>query len=289
MLRRVTVSLPLLVVSGFLAVALVVVGVLATALTLNGGGESTPADPASPADPAASATPSAGCRVSAVIDGDTIEVAGCADAGRVRLLLVDTPELSKHDCYAEEAVTFVRELAGHSVVLERDRTDRDKYGRLLRYVLLDGRLFNEDLVRGGYAKLLAYADVKYKSRIAAAASEARANRRGLWGACGTGSCLGDLRITAMDKKAESVTISGRGELSGWEIVSARGAATQRYKFPAGFTLDGVVDVVSGVPRFEDTAARLWWTADTVWSNTEDDNALLYDTDAQLACEFDDGK
>jgi hypothetical protein len=217
-------------------------------------------------------------------------VTGCADAGRIRLLLIDTPELGKGDCYAQESAEFVRDrLSGRTVFLERDRTDRDLYGRRLRYVWLDGQLLNEELARAGYGKLLVYENVKYKARIGEAAAEARVQGRGLWGACGDGSCLGDVRIISLDKFSEAVTIAGIGDLAGWELVSARGAATQRYTFPAGFTLNGDVLVTSGVRRFTDLPSELWWTSDTIWSNSEDDNALLYDSVGQLVCEFDDGQ
>ena len=238
-------------------------------------------------------TPSPGrieCRVSSVIDGDTIEVTGCADAGRIRLLLIDTPELSKGDCHAVESAKYVHDrLVGRKVDLERDRTDLDLYGRRLRYVWLDGQLFNEELARGGYGKLLAYENVKYKQRIVEAAAEARSHERGVWGACGSGACLGDVRIVSLDKLAEVVTLAGAGDLTGWEVVSARGAATQRFRFPPGFVLNGTVRIVSGAARFVDAPSDLWWTSETVWSNSDDDNAWLYDTAGQLVCEYDDGQ
>ncbi len=248
-----------------------------------------PASVVSPT-PAAAASGRTTCVVSRVHDGDTIEVAGCVDAGPVRLLLLDSPELGGATCFAREAATFVRErLAGREVQLEADAEDLDRYGRRLRYVWLNGVLFNEEIARGGYARLLVYGNPKYTARIAAAVEEARAASRGLWGACGTGSCTGDVRITALDKRAEFVRLEGAGDLTGWVLVSARGAATQHYGFANGFLLAGSVEVVSGVAAFPATPSRLWWTSDTVWSNSDDDNALLYDDGGQLVCEFEDGQ
>lgn len=234
-------------------------------------------------------TPSALCQVSSVTDGDTISVTGCDDAGTVRLLLVDSPE-SGGDCYAAEATAYVRErLLGESVRLERDLTDTDQYDRKLRYIWIGDELFNETLVREGYAKLLVFENVKYVQRIGLAETQARAAGSGLWGACGTGNCGGPIRITALDKRAEMVTIEGTGEMTGWRLVSERGAASQRFSFPSGFVLQGSVQVLSATPRFPNSADRLWWTADNYWNNSEDDDALLYDSGGQLVCEFDDGR
>jgi hypothetical protein len=47
-------------------------------------------------------------------------------------------------------------------------------------------------------------------------------------------------------------------------------------------------VVAGVPRFADAPARLWWTDAPQWSNSEDDDALLYDCRGTLVSRFDDG-
>ena len=91
-------------------------------------------------------------------DGDTIDVLIGSRRERVRLLGVDTPELGDADpairLLAKEARAFTeRELVGEEVELVADARgdDRDKYGRLLRYVVVEGRNHNESLVREGYA------------------------------------------------------------------------------------------------------------------------------------------
>ena len=76
----------------------------------------------------------------------------------VRLIGVDTPE-TKHrtqavEYFGREASAFTKaHLEGKTVALERDRTGdtADRYGRLLRYVYLDGDNFNARLIREGYA------------------------------------------------------------------------------------------------------------------------------------------
>ena len=128
-------------------------------------------------------------RVVAVIDGDTIDVAWAGRRERVRLLGVDTPETVHPNrpvgCYGPEAAAFTHQrLEGRTVRLEFDRERRDRYGRLLGYVEVDGRRFNDELLAGGYARLLV---IPPNGRHARAMLDvelgARSAARGLWGAC----------------------------------------------------------------------------------------------------------
>ena len=65
-----------------------------------------------------------------IIDGDTFEL---ASGDIVRLICIDTPEEGKEGY--EEATDFLFSLVYHKEVrLEKDIDDKDKYGRLLRYV-----------------------------------------------------------------------------------------------------------------------------------------------------------
>ena len=95
-------------------------------------------------------------------------------------------------CYGVEATAKTTELierAGWQVLLEKDISETDRYGRLLRYVWLphpDGmRMLNHELVAQGYAQVSTYPpDVKYTDGFLAAQRDAQAHGRGLWGACG---------------------------------------------------------------------------------------------------------
>jgi len=125
-------------------------------------------------------------RVTAVVDGDTISVliSGFYER-RVRYIGIDAPEM-RRDCFAPEATAFNRQLVlGKDVALERDVSDTDRFGRLLRYVYLPtGEMVNELLVRGGYAVARSYPpDTKYKARFEAAERQAQQANAGLWGAC----------------------------------------------------------------------------------------------------------
>ena len=128
--------------------------------------------------------------VTRVIDGDTVEVSLNGESQTVRYIGIDTPE-TKHpskpiECFGPEASQFNEELvSGKQVLLEEDVTDKDRYGRLLRYVWIEGvGLVNQVLVENGYARVSTYPpDVKYESLFIAAESSAQADGIGLWGAC----------------------------------------------------------------------------------------------------------
>jgi len=125
--------------------------------------------------------------VTRVVDGDTIVVNIAGSEYRVRYIGVDTPEsTTKQECYGREATYFNRRLVnGQTVRLERDVSETDRFGRLLRYVYLpNGEMVNEVLVREGYALVRSFPpDVKYQERLRAAEREARLARRGLWADC----------------------------------------------------------------------------------------------------------
>ena len=131
--------------------------------------------------------------VLAVVDGDTIEVRmGGGRVERVRYIGIDTPETvhpSKPvQCFGKEASAKNRELVeGREVALERDITDRDKYGRLLRYVYVSDVFVNGALVRGGYAHAYPYPpDVRYEAQFREDERLAREEGVGLWsGVCDT--------------------------------------------------------------------------------------------------------
>lgn len=127
-------------------------------------------------------------KVSRVIDGDTIEIEG---GKRVRFIGIDTPETLRPgtpvQCYGKEASAKTKELLdGQEIKLEKDVSEVDRYGRLLRYIWKGDTLINELLVKEGFAQVSTYPpDVKYQDRFLAAQKDARDNNRGLWSACQT--------------------------------------------------------------------------------------------------------
>lgn len=127
------------------------------------------------------------CKVTRVVDGDTIEVSLNGKTEKVRLIGVDTPETVHPtkgvEPYGKEASDFTKtQLNGQTVSLEFDVQERDHYGRLLAYVWLGDKLFNEVLAKEGYAQVATYPpNVKYVDRFTASQKEAWENNRGLWG------------------------------------------------------------------------------------------------------------
>jgi micrococcal nuclease len=118
-----------------------------------------------------------------VVDGDTVEL---GDGRKLRYIGIDTPEAVDLNrpvgCLGGEASSKNKELVeGKTVTLEKDVSETDRYGRLLRYVYLDEVMINEVLVYEGYAKASTYPpDVKYQERLRIAETNARDNKRGLW-------------------------------------------------------------------------------------------------------------
>lgn len=126
-----------------------------------------------------------------VSDGDTIKVRIAGKIETIRLVGIDTPETKDPrvgvQCFGKSATDKMIELVGTNWVrLEADTQsdDRDRYGRLLRYVYLeDGTFINQKMVIDGYAfAYTLYPNDKLKD-FREWEKQARENNRGLWGGC----------------------------------------------------------------------------------------------------------
>jgi micrococcal nuclease len=124
------------------------------------------------------------------VDGDTV-IARFRDGHveKIRLLGVDTPEVvdprKPVQCFGHTASAYTKaHLLGRRVLLELDAEPRDKYGRLLAYVIVDGHRFDDELLAGGYGRFLVIPPNGSHARAMLQAElSARAAGRGLWGAC----------------------------------------------------------------------------------------------------------
>lgn len=121
-------------------------------------------------------------RLVRVVDGDTIVVDISGEEAKVRLIGIDTPESVASSKYLEQtgkentregemAAEFVENLLAHTetVYLQKDVSETDRYGRLLRYVWLElpeddadireisEKMLNGILVWEGIAEPAAYA------------------------------------------------------------------------------------------------------------------------------------
>lgn len=121
-----------------------------------------------------------------VIDGDTLVVSGVGGAGSeetIRLLAIDTPERGQR--WYAEAGTALRELvAERPITIEFEtpgKLERDKYGRVLAYLIVGGQNVNVEMVRRGWtAYVTKYNSDRFAKDFVAAAAEARAAHRGVW-------------------------------------------------------------------------------------------------------------
>ena len=135
--------------------------------------------------------PTQAAQVVRVTDGDTIEVTIDGRRVAVRYIGIDAPERSgpftDPEWLADEAKQANHFLVdGATVHLERDVSDADRFGRLLRYVWLqDGDVWlmvNRELVRLGLAEARTYPpDTRWQTELDEAEDQARADRTGIWG------------------------------------------------------------------------------------------------------------
>jgi micrococcal nuclease len=124
-----------------------------------------------------------------VVDGDTIEVRLDGQNQKVRLIGIDTPEVvdprQPVQCFGQEASRQAHQLLdGQTIELQADPTqdNKDKYGRLLRYVYLpDHTLVNLLLIQEGYAHEYTYQiPYIYQAQFRQAEQQARQQQKGLW-------------------------------------------------------------------------------------------------------------
>lgn len=128
-----------------------------------------------------------------VVDGDTIKVSIDGIQKTVRYIGIDTPETVDPrrpvGCFGIEAKEKnIQLVQNQTVTLEKDVSETDKYGRLLRYVYVGDTLINQLLVSEGFAHASAYPpDVKYQKQLNNAEDHARAQAKGLWSSCSVAS------------------------------------------------------------------------------------------------------
>jgi micrococcal nuclease len=126
--------------------------------------------------------------VKRVVDGDTIEL---ATGELVRYIGVNAPEVRRRESdrwivvnepFAAAAREFNQRMTeGRRVRLQYDRARRDRYGRLLAYAYVDGKMVNAELLRAGLARAEDYRpNVHFRDLLRAIEDEARRAGRGLW-------------------------------------------------------------------------------------------------------------
>ncbi len=205
-------------------------------------------------------------RVVEVVDGDTIKVELDGETVSVRYIGIDSPETRAPDSplawFGPAATKANAELVeGRTVVLEKDVSETDQYGRLLRHVWLETEggilLVNLELIKRGYAQLMTYPpDVKYVDILTKAQETARSTALGLWAPEPTAAPTATPRPAATPlimTFADPVEISGSAErFTGaagtytWSDVSfsadeALVKATAKSTSSKGCTMQWIVD------------------------------------------------
>lgn len=173
--------------TGALAMLLAAAALLACSLTLNAPSVTPTASirpsPTTTDAPLVAGTAPSGQRATVVdvIDGDTIDVDVAGQVYRLRYIGIDTPERGE-PFYEEASQANERLVLGREVVLVRDVSETDRFGRLLRYVYLEeGTFVNGELVARGFALAVTFPpDVAQQETLARLQREARERGAGLW-------------------------------------------------------------------------------------------------------------
>ncbi len=228
--------------------------------------------------------------VVSVVDGDTIEVRVAGVTESVRIIGINSPE--RGECLADGATQWMRDrVEGRSVTLVQDRSDRDQYGRLLRYVEVDGADAGVELVRAGMAIARRYPpDTARTAELDLVQQAAEDDDVGMWapGACGAGATgaevsIGEIRFDAdgddnanLNDEWVQITNGGgvRVDLTGWVLKDE--SASHRYGFPGGFGLDPGASVTVRTGCGSDSSSDLHWciSGSAVWNNSGDTAFLL---------------
>lgn len=132
-------------------------------------------------------------KVERVVDGDTVRASVDGKSESIRVIGINSPEsTTRTECFGSAASKKAKEfLEGKWIQLEKDtsQSDRDKYGRLLRYVWFDsGTDFGRRMIEEGYAYEYTY-DIPYSKQAEYRETQKYAEKRshGLWSA---GTCDG---------------------------------------------------------------------------------------------------
>ncbi|TWE08774.1 micrococcal nuclease [Neobacillus bataviensis] len=191
--------------------------------------------------------------VGRVVDGDTFVT---SDGRKVRLVGVNTPEsTTRHEQYGKEASNYTNsKLNGKQVWMQKDVSETDRYGRLLRIVWFSvpsndmaeneirTKMFNADLVLNGYAEPSTYPpDVKYSDFFVKFAREAREANKGLWGFGSQGTTKGDLDSSSSNNGSGTSTggntsngsTSGSGSSTNAGSESFKNCTEMRKVYPNG--------------------------------------------------------
>ena len=223
---------------------------------------------------AVAAGPDDRATVTAIVDGDTIDVQLDDQEHRVRLLNIDTPELG--ECLADEATAFLAERIppGTQIDLEYDEDRYDQYDRLLAGVLEDGSLVNAEIAAQGLGiAVLFEPNARFYDDVLEAQESAEDAAIGLWSDEIECTLPAQTRVYG-EQVVELEAAIGRGtleEIDGWAAEAATAAAV-------GAALSAIFDGDDNAfPLVAYTGSR--WT---LREDVESYNARVTDAEQKIA-------
>jgi endonuclease YncB( thermonuclease family) len=218
-----------------------------------------------------------------VIDGDTIAVQLDGLVVKVKYIGIDAPEsISRLEYLGKQAKNRNRELVtGRDVLLYRDETDRDRFDQLLRYVFVDDRFINYEMISQGYARALdAPPDSDCAQLFKEEEESVKKRALGIWAPHTPqpeqSLALSNIIIFTMNKEEEFVDIQNAGDtvlnLEGWKLVSELGK--EECKLNGIIHPSEIVRIFSG----KDQPGFSCGFNKPIWDDKDPDPAVLYDPD-----------
>lgn len=211
--------------------------------------------------------------VERIIDGDTVIV----NNESVRLLGINCPERGER--YYDEATDFLKDfLLGKSVKTQGNKKDR--YYRNLKYLFLDGKNINVEMVKNGFANVYILDDKNYEEEL-----------RNAWEKCieeginlcekSNNKCANCIELKGINYKDQEIIFHNKCnfncELTNWSI---KDEGRKKFIFE-NFVLGKNKDVKIIVEESEDNDEVLFWKGeDYVWTSTGD-TLFLRDNEGNL--------
>lgn len=147
-----------------------------------------------------------------VIDGDTIEVTGneIGNKTHIRLLGINTPEKKMPFC--NEAANFLKQFVNKTIILQRDFTNKDMYGRSLRYIFYNDSMVNLQILENGFANTYYLDKLKYEKELIEAEAQAKTQEKGIWTKSAE-ECASCIYLKELNYKEEFFTIGNNCSFS----------------------------------------------------------------------------
>lgn len=203
--------------------------------------------------------------VKEVVDGDTILL---ATGERVRLLGINSPENDQY--YYNESVNELKSLIeGKDVILEKDIKEKDRYGRLLRYIFVNGIFVNLEMIKRGCAHVyIVEPNTRYSEQFLEAQKEAMEKQLGIWKKSPFSSCI---RMIKFDYYKEFITFKNvcnySISLDGWYVTDETDFHV--YKF-SETVMDPHSSLTLHTKRGEDNSTDIFWGSERpIWNNNRD--------------------